>query len=504
MSSVLLDKPKNMTFMVITAMMLILSLSLDHKFPWLKPIQFIFLGAFHYFSQLNWCVLLYYITIINLVGQKIRFRDTAPIALLLTLQYSIIRLTYVPISTYNMLVSAFDAISSIVVILVFHVTLRIESERRELTKRHEYLINYDPITGFHNYLGYIKKVQHTIDSNREFLFVLFDINNFKSLKAEGTSTANDILISFSMSLKEHFPTHLAACRYAGDRFSLLLSSTERIDDLQIFEKLGFQVTFSITHSPQEGNTFEELIQIGEERIFQIRRDYWVKRQEEQLRSDKMRIVGELAAGMAHEIRNPLTAIKGFIQLSRTTGYNIQPWYEVIMGEITRVGELTVEFLQFSKPHVSNMKIEMMATCMERVYSLCESEATSYGHIIEMDATNQDIMVVMDRDKIIQVLINLIRNAFQAMEGPGHVHFILSKEREMSIIQIRDNGTGIPASELHKIFDAFYTTKEEGTGLGLSLCQKIIEDHNGQITVESEVGSGTMFTIKLPIYVNIVV
>jgi signal transduction histidine kinase len=481
--------------MVTTAFMLTLSLAMDRKYTWLKYIQMILLGAFHYASQLNWCVLLYYIMIVNLIEHKIKIRDTIPLALLFILQYSLIRLTYVPISTYNMLVSIFDIISSIVVVLLFHVIVRIESNRRQLTKENEYLTNYDPLTGFSNYFGYIKKVQHIIEMKKEFRFVLFDINTDKSLDFENA------LGSFSHELQEHFPDHLAACRYAGDRFGLLLSPIERLDELLIFEKLGIHIRYSITHYPQEGTTFEQLIQTGEERILKLRRENWLKQQDEQLRSEKLKMVGELAAGMAHEIRNPLTSIQGFIQLSKVTGYNIQPWYDVIMGEIARVGELTVEFLQFSKPHASNKKIEMIANCMARVYSLCESEAASCGHTFEMEISDKSIMLLMERDKIIQVLINLIRNAFQAMVQAGHVHFTLIREGEIATIQVRDNGIGIPTSEIDKIFDPFYTTKEDGTGLGLSLCQKIIEDHNGHVTVESKVGSGTVFTVKLPIYMS---
>ncbi|WP_052675862.1 ATP-binding protein [Paenibacillus sp. IHBB 10380] len=362
-----------------------------------------------------------------------------------------------------------------------------------MAKHNEYLINYDPLTGLYNYYGFITKVQQIIGMNRGFRLVLIDINNFRSVDFE------EILVKCSLILQEHFPNHLAASRYAGGRFALILPGTERMDELQIFEKIGIQVTCSTTHFPEEGTTFQKLLLTAEDRIYNVRREYRLKRQEELLRSDKMKTLGELAAGMAHEIRNPLTSIQGFIQLSKKTGYNIQPWYDVIMEEIARVSELTVEFLQFSKPHETNIKNDILAICMARVYSLCESEATSYGHIIEMDISDQNIMVLMDRDKIIQVLINLVRNAIQAMKQAGYVHFVLSREGDRALIQICDNGKGIPTSEINKIFDPFYTTKEDGTGLGLSLCQKIIEDHHGHITVVSEVGVGTVFTVDLPIY-----
>ncbi|TCZ79257.1 diguanylate cyclase [Paenibacillus albiflavus] len=498
-SSLILHHSTNIFFLIITAILLYTAIVYDHKFPWLKGIQFIFLGAFHLASELNWCVLLYYILIVNLIENKKRYQETIPIALLLIMEYSAIRLSYMEtLTTYTLLATVFDLMTSLLLVLLFHIFINIETERKELTKQNDYLSNHDALTGLYNYFGYMNKVQQTIQTNKEFLFVLFDINNFKSHNAKDIATANEILVKLSQSLIARFPNHLGASRYAGDRFSILLRPSEQIDKLLNFEELGIQITYSTTRYPQDAITFQHLIHIGEDRIFQMRREFWLKQQEEQSRSDKMKLVGELAASMAHEIRNPLTSIQGFIQLSKNSGYNILPWYDVIMSEITRVGELTAEFLQFSKPHVGNMKNELIASCMARVYSLCEPEATSRGHTIELIILDHAAQVRMDRDKITQVLINLIRNSFQAMEQPGHVQFTLHQEDNQAVIQVRDNGKGIANDEIDKIFDPFYTTKEDGTGLGLSLCQKIIEDHNGEITVSSEVGLDTVFTVKLPI------
>lgn len=497
-SSISLGKHVSLELMIITALLLSASLAMDHKYPKLKLFQIIFVGAFHFASNLNWCILLYYIVIINLIQNKGKFKETMPVGLLLVMQYTIIRLTYTPLDAYTLLVSIFDIIASFVVIMTFHIMIRIESEKITLTKQNDYLINHDPLTGFLNYEGYMKTVQELTDNRTNFQLVLLDINNFKSLNAKDIATANEILIHFSRSIRTHFTNMIASARYAGDRFAILLPSIDKVKDLMSFDELGIQVTYSVTHFPQEASTFQEIISMAEDRIFQMRRESWLKSQEEFMRSAKMKTVGELAAGMAHEIRNPLTAIKGFVQLSKIQNYNIQPWYEVIMGEITRVGELTAEFLQFSKPQASNMKSDSLRFCMTRVFSLCESEGASRGHSFTMDIPDDPTMVYMDRDKIIQVMINLIRNAFQAMETTGHVHFSLQLEGKTAIIEVQDTGKGIAESDIGKIFDPFYTTKEEGTGLGLSLCQKIVEDHGGSISVQSELEKGTVFTIRLPI------
>lgn len=497
-SSLSLDRHVNFALLLVTAFLFVMSMALDRVYPQILPFQFMFLGAFHYASSLNWCILLYYILIINMVQHKQKFKETMSIALLLVFQYSFIRMQYSPMNSYTILVIFFDIIASFVVSMTFHIFIRIEFEKKSLTKQNAYLINHDPLTGFLNYEGYMKKVQNLIEKNWHFQLILLDINNFKSLNAKDITSANEILINFSRSIKNDFPNMLGAARYAGDRFAILLPKGDKVKDLMSFDELGIQVTYSVTRYPQDASTFQEVISMAEERIFQMRRESWLKSQEEFMRSAKMKTVGELAAGMAHEIRNPLTSIKGFVQLSKIQNYNIEPWYDVIMGEITRVGELTAEFLQFSKPHVSNMKLDSLRFCMTRVYSLCESEAASRGHTFTTDIPEDPAMVFMDRDKIIQVLINLIRNAFQAMETTGNVHFSLRIDKMTAIIQVQDTGKGIAKDVIDQIFDPFYTTKEEGTGLGLSLCQKIVEDHGGSIYVCSEINIGTTFTVRLPL------
>jgi signal transduction histidine kinase len=146
-----------------------------------------------------------------------------------------------------------------------------------------------------------------------------------------------------------------------------------------------------------------------------------------------------------------------------------------------------------------MKLEPISFCLDRVKFLTESQAVSKGHSITIHNMDDSILVVMDRDKIVQVLINLVRNALEAMDEPGHIHIQVKRfDMKYTVIEIQDTGIGIPEDKLPKIFDPFYTTKEEGTGLGLSICHKIIQDHGGILTVKSIVNEGSLFTITLPI------
>ncbi|TLS50440.1 hypothetical protein FE782_20680 [Paenibacillus antri] len=215
------------------------------------------------------------------------------------------------------------------------------------------------------------------------------------------------------------------------------------------------------------------------------------------RAEKLRVVGELAAGMAHEIRNPLTTVKGFVQVAHRDG-NLGRWYELIMDEITRMNELTSEFLQFSKPSLANMKPHPLQSCARRAFQLLEPEGLRQGHALRCDFEEEAIVVRMDRDKIVQMLINLVQNAFDAMEESGAVTIAVRREGTSAVMTVQDTGKGIPAPALEKLFDPFYTTKEHGTGLGLSISQKIVADHGGTMDVRSRIGEGTAFVMRFPI------
>lgn len=227
----------------------------------------------------------------------------------------------------------------------------------------------------------------------------------------------------------------------------------------------------------------------------MKREVWLKREEHMLRSEKLRLVGELAAGMAHEIRNPLTTVRGFLQIAKESRYNIEPWYDVLMEEITRVSELTGEFLQFSKPHAMNFRIQPLRDCVQRVVSLMESEAILLGHQLQLE-WDPTVQILMDKDKIVQVLVNLVKNAFEAMETQGTVSIRVSRDNGNACLTVSDTGPGIPEGHLEQIFHPFFTTKKNGTGLGLAICQKIIQDHGGIIEIEST-SQGTAFHISFP-------
>jgi signal transduction histidine kinase len=502
-SSLLLDKETNIWMLIIFGSLFALSVAFRKRYPILQKFHIAFLVIFHWCSHLNWCLILYDILILMVAQKKQTYKQTLPISLLYISIYSTIRLAYQPLNTYNLLVVVYDFIGAALVVLLYRYFLNLETEKESLKEENTFLATHDPLTELLNYEGYIKALQNLINKQYNFVLILLDFQDFKFVNNQSISNGNEVLVNISLLLRRLFSNAYMISRYAGDRFAITIPLKENIvydiGELLNLNVLGFQVTYSITQFPQESVSKDELISIAEEKLFQNKRDIWLKREEDLFRSEKMRAVGELAAGMAHEIRNPLTTIKGFMQISKQNGYNIEPWFEIIMSEITRMNELTSEFLQFSKPNISNMRPESVTACLDRLLFLTESDAVYHGHKIILEVAVDSLFVYIDRDKMVQVLVNLVRNGLEAMNQPGIICIRVKREDEYAVVEIEDTGQGISLTEQAKIFHPFYTTKEDGTGLGLSICQKIAQDHGGSLDIHSVIGRGSVFSFKLPIY-----
>ncbi|AXM90521.1 PAS domain-containing sensor histidine kinase [Anoxybacillus ayderensis] len=227
-----------------------------------------------------------------------------------------------------------------------------------------------------------------------------------------------------------------------------------------------------------------------------------KEMEEQLRkSDTLNVVGQLAAGIAHEIRNPMTALKGFIQLLQgSIGNDCEQhnmYFHVIMSELKRIESIITEFLVLAKPQAIHYERGDVARIMQETVDLLSVQATM--HNIQIEATYEQVpLIYCEPKQLKQVFINILKNAIEVMPNGGTITVSVSRVEEGIRIAIRDEGSGIPKEKIKKLGEPFYTTKERGTGLGLMVSYKIIEEHHGRIDVESEVGVGTTFYITLPV------
>ena len=215
------------------------------------------------------------------------------------------------------------------------------------------------------------------------------------------------------------------------------------------------------------------------------------------RSEKLAVAGELAAGIAHEIRNPLTAIKGFLQLTKD-GMN-PAYYAIIASEMDRIELIISELLMVAKPQQTSYVLEPLQGVVLHVVKLMESQANLNNVRIELDLPKEEIRISCDENQLKQVFINMLKNSIEAMQQGGTVYVRVARKQASAVeIVIRDEGSGIPPDKIANLGQPFYTTKDKGTGLGLMISYNIIRNHQGHVSVRSSAEEGTTFTITLPV------
>lgn len=215
-------------------------------------------------------------------------------------------------------------------------------------------------------------------------------------------------------------------------------------------------------------------------------------------TEKLSIAGQLAAGIAHEIRNPLTSLKGFLQLMELGGEQKKEYYKIMKDELNRIELILSELLIIVKPEVVSFKQKDIRTIVEQVVTLLDTQAIMNNIQIATIFDVEKLIIDCYENQIKQVFINFIKNGIEAMPKGGELVIEVKKEGDTVKIRIQDQGCGIPEDQLAKIGQPFYTTKENGTGLGLMVTYNIIENHHGSVSVTSKINEGATFTIILPI------
>jgi signal transduction histidine kinase len=220
------------------------------------------------------------------------------------------------------------------------------------------------------------------------------------------------------------------------------------------------------------------------------------------RAEHLATLGELATGLAHEIRNPLAGIAGVIEIVGRDLPPTSPARAVVKDvrlEITRISRTLTDLLETARPRHPEIRRSNLNTTVEHAVMLARQQVLSRPITIELQKAPHLPEVEHDSDQIHQVLLNLLLNAVQAMDGPGKVCVEIDTQDGYASVVVTDTGRGISPQNLPNIFRPFYTTKGDGTGLGLSLAHRIVEDHHGRIEVSSVVGNGSKFTVLLPFH-----
>jgi two-component system sensor histidine kinase HydH len=271
-------------------------------------------------------------------------------------------------------------------------------------------------------------------------------------------------------------------------------------EMEARPRSGKGIPLSLSAAPLRDETGREMGSVLLLRDLREIRDL----QEKVRRSERLASLGRLAAGVAHEIRNPLSSIRGFAQLfkNRLKGQEKEEEYASIMvREVDRLNRVITELLDFARPKEPHREAYSLEEILGHTLKLLEPELAKKRVGVERVYEDGLPPARVDRDRLSQAILNLMLNALESMEDGGKIRIGLKREgeggKEFLKVSISDTGRGIPREDLGKVFDPFFSTKRKGTGLGLAIVHQIVESHRGEITVDSREGEGTTFQITLP-------
>ena len=224
------------------------------------------------------------------------------------------------------------------------------------------------------------------------------------------------------------------------------------------------------------------------------------------RAERLAALGQLSAGLAHEIRNPLAVIKGSAEMLSRKVAQSEPLAAELAGyissEVNRLNALVVRFLDFARPSKLDLRPERISEIVDRALEVSAASFPDSKIKIEREYAPDLPEVPVDRQLCVQVFVNLITNAFQAMEGlEGTLRLSIAPESSSGVagagVIVEDSGAGVPPEMREQIFNPFFTSKKDGVGLGLSIVAKIVDDHRGTIRLENGAGPGARFHVFFP-------
>ncbi|NOY05265.1 MAG: HAMP domain-containing protein [Chlorobi bacterium] len=266
---------------------------------------------------------------------------------------------------------------------------------------------------------------------------------------------------------------------------------------------GHNVELPMIPQPRSKDEIADLTQAVNDLISQLNKtnSKLINLTQQQLeKADRIATVGEMAASLAHEIKNPIAGVLGALQVFDAEAEENDPQREIIsemMAQMERVNTTVNDLLSYARPSSPSFEKVDLREIIERTLFLLSKQSTGKNVRAALTCMEETTEITADKKQMQQLLWNIMLNAVQAMKGEGTLHVTVSGDRENVKIEIQDSGGGIVPEALERLFEPFFTTKHKGTGLGLAISKRIVEQHKGSITFESEPGKGTKVCIVLP-------
>jgi signal transduction histidine kinase len=295
-------------------------------------------------------------------------------------------------------------------------------------------------------------------------------------------------------------------KHQGETHGVLVLGDDRLShfsshDLRVLRSIAEQAALAIRNA-QLYKQLQEYAQ-GLEGMVETRTTALQSAQSQLMRAEKLAALGTLAAGVAHEVNNPLQPILSSLEMAMEdidAGRPVErELLEYAVNDVVRIKRIVSNLLDFARPTQSQDVLTPtdVNTLVNEVLSLANKQLQVHGIKVQTEFGTPRL-ISANRDQLKQVFLNLLVNAMDAMKNGGQLRISTSEHENFAAVIVSDSGTGIPQETLQKIFDPFFTTKPSGTGLGLSVSHSIIEGHGGNIAVNSDIGEGTTFTVRLPI------
>jgi signal transduction histidine kinase len=226
-------------------------------------------------------------------------------------------------------------------------------------------------------------------------------------------------------------------------------------------------------------------------------------QKELVNAERLAVVGEMAARVSHEIRNPLATVGGFARSILRHPYDsddVERKTQIIVGEVARLEELLGDLLDMARPRGLNAQPESLSAVIEHVILLADADIQGMNVRLERHYDEKLPLVSIDRSRAVQAILNIVRNGAQAMPEGGVLSISTrrSPDGRWAQVEVRDTGIGMSSNAIKHVFDPFFSTKLKGSGLGLAVTRRIMQDHDGDIDVFSEPGKGTTFVLSFPL------
>ncbi len=410
----------------------------------------------------------------------------------------------------------------------FQELQQVLEKRADETRRHvrryiqefEKLSIRDDLTGLYNLRGFQHFLRQNIHTSSQIHLFLLDVVSFSEFNAYmGREAGDNLLRQIAAGLQEKMPADSLLSRYDGDKFAVAIlgerqdpAVEEKIRHLihQVVMAAGpgqhrLRYCVGMAAYPQDGNSWQELINVAERRLTQEQRSFSYRLEAVRIRRERLSTIGQLAAGLAHEIRNPLTSVRGFVQLAAEQVAEMNRWKNIILPEIDRIDALLSRLLEIADHQSKRPQLVSVNQVVDETLELMQSEAVMRGCQLRGILPDKPIYAWLERRQIQQVLVQLIQYGMAAVEEQPEpcVEVTLDEQDEMVILTIRVNGAGSPvggmADETQDMFAMmdYGGLKDDLYGFGLSLIQQIVSEHGGQLYIQSQPLCGHEVTLFLP-------